>query len=70
MTSFMKSIRRLEAKFDRKAERFVFHHQYFGFFRYVFNNADFDFGNSSSNHNADCPAYSIFIWLDVIFIQN
>lgn len=42
----------------------------FGVFRYVFNNADFDFGNSSSNHNADCPAYSIFIWPDVIFIQN
>lgn len=32
MASFMKSIRRLEAKFDRKAERFVFHHPYFGFF--------------------------------------
>lgn len=32
MASFMKSIRRLEAKFDHKAERFVFHHPYLGFF--------------------------------------
>ena len=32
MASFMKSIRRLEAKSDRKAERFVFNHPYLGFF--------------------------------------
>ena len=56
MTTLIKSIHKYEDKFEKKAERFTFHHPYFAFFALFIGGTHFYFDCCCGRHHSDCLA--------------
>ena len=70
MTAILKSIHRLEDKFDRSAERFAFRHPHSCFFGDVYRNANFYFNCSCRLYHHNCLSYGVDFRMAVTFFMR